>query len=448
MTDPTRRRLLGSMMLTPVALAAPAAAAPGEAAGGLLDGERAGLTGGSPRDQSAAFRRAIEQAAAMNVPLLLPGGEVFIRDLRITGEVRIIGRPGSRLVCVPGGDFLLAVEKGPFEMTSVSVDGSGAIGKDEHGGLVSARGCPSLRIRDCAFSGGAGNGLYMEGCSGVVENNRFSGHGRAAVFSHDGLGMRIFANRIGDCGNNGILVWQSRKRNDGALVSANIISRIRADDGGDGPNGNGINVFRAGNVKVVDNTIRDCAYSAVRDNSGDDVIISRNDCADIGEVAIFVEFAFTGAVVSGNLVRRASAGISLTNLDHGGRLGAVTGNIIRDVKRRIRSEDVLGYGIWAEAETSISGNVVEDAETAGLWLGWGKHLRNVTASGNILRRCRTGIAVSFARGAGTAVITGNLMEKSTRAAIRGFDHARPVTGELAAAAQVPQRLVISANKVK
>ncbi len=282
-----------------------------------------------------------------------------------------------------------------------------------------------------------------------MESNVIRGPALAGIFSHGGLGMRITKNYISDCGNNGILVWQPEKRTDGAVVSQNIIERVRADGGGDGPNGNGINVYRAANVKVVDNTIRQCAYSAVRNNSGDSIVIARNDCEDLGEVAIFVEFEFHEAVVSDNLIRDASAGISITNADYGGRVATVTGNLVRNVSPRISSPDVLGYGISVEEQTAVTGNVVEGASFCGLWIGWGRFLKTITATGNILRNCGTGIAISWDRQAGSAVITGNLIENPEDAAIRGFDHARPVTRDLTLPdAHVPERLIILANRVE
>ncbi len=361
----------------------------------------------------------------------------------------MVGQTGSRLACALGANHLLLADRGVMHLENIVFDGAGAVGTGHMEGLIMVRDCPDVRISRCSISGAPGNALFMNGCSGLVESNVISGPALAGIFSHRGVGMRITGNYIHDCGNNGILVWQPEKRSDGTVVSQNIIERVRADGGGDGPNGNGINVYRAANVKVVDNTIRQCAYSAVRNNSGDSVIISRNDCEDIGEVAIFVEFEFREAVVSDNLIRDASAGISVTNADYGGRVATVTGNLIRDVSPRISSPDVLGYGISVEEQTAVTGNVVEGASFCGLWIGWGRFLKTITATGNILRHCGTGIAISWDRQAGSAVITGNLIESPDGAAIRGFDHARPVTGDLTQPnARVPERLVILANRVE
>ncbi len=437
-----RRQLLGRLGLGLLAL--PAAATAMAARDRRIEGARLGLRANAPHDQSAALAAAITHAARHDAILVLPGGVIRVRDLQLSHPLRIIGQRGAALALAKGGSFLLSARSGPVHLQGLHLLGKGA-GASEEDALVRIADCPDVRITRCAFQGGAGNGLFLRRCSGTIAQNRFTGAPQAAIFSLAGIGLRISGNHIADCGNNGILIWQPRKSFDGAQVRGNVIRRIRADAGGDGPNGNGINVFRAAGVTISDNVITGCAYSAIRDNAGDDCRIIANRCENIGEVAIFVEFRFRNAQVRDNHIRHASAGISITNMREGGRGAIVTGNVIRDIAPRIASEDVLGYGIWAEAETAITANLVERAVT-GLWLGWGKYLDRVTAKNNTLRQCHTGIAVSVAKGAGRAIITGNRIEQPARAAIVGFDHDKPVTGDLLApGAPVPANISLSAN---
>ena len=108
---------------------------------------------------------------------------------------------------------------------------------------------------------------------------------------------------------------------------------------------------------VSDNVIRDCAFSAVRNNTGDNVQIVGNSCQNLGEVALFVEFGFNGCVVANNLVDRASVGISITNFNEGGRLASATGNVLRNLFRRpdaITGVVGQGVGIAVEADAAIS----------------------------------------------------------------------------------------------
>jgi uncharacterized secreted repeat protein (TIGR03808 family) len=146
-----------------------------------------------------------------------------------------------------------------------------------------------------------------------------------------------------------------------------------------------------------------------------------------------VEFASEGSVVSANIVDGAAYGISFANFaEHGGRLAVCTGNLVRNisgVSRLPRGEPLTGSGIGAEADIAITGNVVENAEH-GLELGWGPYLRDVSATGNILRNVGVGIAVSVVEGAGTALIRDNLVSGARQAAIRGMRWAEPATGEL------------------
>ncbi len=117
-------------------------------------------------------------------------------------------------------------------------------------------------------------------------------------------------------------------------MAANRIERIQARAGGSGENGNGINAFRAGSVLVSGNRITDCAYSAIRGNAASNIQMIGNSCARIGEVALYAEFGFEGALIANNLVDGAASGIAVTNFNEGGRLAVVQGNIIRNLKRR------------------------------------------------------------------------------------------------------------------
>ena len=410
-----------------------------------------GLRPDPVRDRSAAFAQAVRQAAERGVALRLPAGDVIVGDVELDVPVHIVGEKGARLVCAPGARRLLRARGADARIEGVRVEGARQRPTDPREdalGLLSFEDMRAVHVRDCVIVGAGGNGLTLERCGGVVvEGSAIRRAAEAAIFALDCQGARIVRNDIAHCGNGGILVWQSEKRHDGALVAMNHIRAIRADNGGSGQNGNGINVFRAGGVRVVDNDIAGCAFSAVRNNSGDEVVIARNLCRRSGEVAIFVEFAFFKALVASNLVEGAAAGISVTNMREGGRLATVTGNIVRDVAPVRGNEGEEGYGIAAEADTAVTGNVVERAAKYGLALGWGPYLRNVTASGNVVRECPVGVAVSVVQGAGAAVITGNAFEH-VRQAVVGYEHTRRVTGDLVGARQRPRNVMLSGNVVK
>ncbi len=231
------------------------------------------------------------------------------------------------------------------------------------------------------------------------------------------------------------MVWRSAKGDDGTILRANRISDIRADAGGTGEYGNAIAVFRAGGVVVEGNLIRRVAYTAVRNNSGSNVTVANNNIAGCGEVALYAEFAFDGAVIAGNIVDGARTGIEVTNFaDHGGRMAAVNGNLIRNIGASPHPGDGRaggGQGIFVEGDASVAGNVVDRTDKSGLQLGWGPSLRDVTATGNVIRDCPVGVEISVAPGAGQATLVGNSISGARNGAIVGMRWQEKATGDLA-----------------
>jgi uncharacterized secreted repeat protein (TIGR03808 family) len=222
---------------------------------------------------------------------------------------------------------------------------------------------------------------------------------------------------------------------------------VRFDNGGTGQNGNGIAVFRAGNVIVTHNRVSDCAYSAIRNNSGRNCQIVNNSVSRLDETAIYVEFAFDGAVVSGNIIETAASGISITNFDYGGRLAVCANNVIRGITGGGSDPEKLGTAISAEADTLVTGNVVEGASYCGIHVGWGPQTRNIMVNANLIRECAIAIMASVSEGAGPLSITGNVIAQSDKAII-GMDYTTVKTGELTAAGvDIPAHLTISGNRV-
>ena len=101
-------------------------------------------------------------------------------------------------------------------------------------------------------------------------------------------------------------------------------------------------------------------------------------------------------MIANNTVDGAALGVSVCNFNEGGRIAVVQGNIIRNLlpKRPIGTapDDDAGIGIYVEADTSVTGNVIENAPSFGIIAGWGKYLRDVAITGNVdpqrLRRHR------------------------------------------------------------
>jgi uncharacterized secreted repeat protein (TIGR03808 family) len=380
-------------------------------------------------------------------------GEYRVGALKLPAGAQIVGvRGATRLIFAGGASMIVARGADHITLHGLTLDGAGKA-LPEGGALVHIAQARNLRITDCEIRRSSRNGIMLETVEGAVSGNIVASVADAAIFTRDAQGLSIERNTVRDAGNNGILVWRSAKGDDGTLVADNRIEDIAARRGGSGQYGNAINVFCADNVIVRGNRIVRVAFTGVRGNAASNLQVAGNSITDTGEVAIYAEFGFEGVVIANNTVDGAALGISVTNFNESGRLAVVQGNLIRNLKNKRPAgtdpNDAAGVGIAVEADASVSGNVIEGAPTAGINLGWGKYLRDVSAVGNVVRSAGHGITVSVADGAGTAVISGNLIAAATRGAIVGMDHAKAVTGDLAKepATRFAQ-LQISGNRVR
>ena len=308
-----------------------------------------------------------------------------------------------------------------------------------------------LTIENCEIFGSGKFGIWVEASAGSIRDNRISGAAESALYAVDNSDFEIRGNKVSDCGNGGILVHRWKKGHDGTLVTGNRIERITANGGGTGENGNGINIFRADGVQVSGNHIRDCAFTAIRSNAGSNVQITANHCMNAGETAIYSEFGFEGALISANLIDGAANGILSVNFNEGGRLAVINGNVIRNLRLTApyqQDDAYFGIGIEAEAEASVTGNVIENAPRWGMLLGWGPYGRNITATGNVVRKAGVGCAVTTVDGAGPILISSNQFVECSEAAIAGYRWIEKVTGDLAqAGAHIFPHLTIGANQI-
>jgi uncharacterized secreted repeat protein (TIGR03808 family) len=433
-----RRRLFVALAAASAGGTAAAAADSGAARDSIartsIDGVTLGLRPNAAEDQSQILQRAIDRAAATRTVLQIPPGIYRAGALTLPAFAAIAGVSGATKIVMSGGPSLFSAQGGEhIRLSGLVLDGAGAPLPDRRG-LVHLAQVAALRIADCEIADAGGNGIVLEAAEGEITGNIVSA-ADAAIFSNDARGMRIAGNIIRSAGNNGILVWRSSKGDDGTLVIDNRIENIGNTSGGSGQYGNAINVFRADNVIVHGNRIRKAAFSAVRGNAASNLQIVGNTSGGIGEVALYAEFGFEGALIANNIVDGAALGVSVTNFKQGGRLAIVQGNLIRNLTDQRPAgtdpKDGAGIGIAVEADTVVSGNVVENAPRIGIAAGWGAYLRDVTVSGNIVRNADYGIAVSVSPGAGAAVIADNLISGTRRGAIVGMDGDEAVGGDLA-----------------
>lgn len=403
----------------------------------------------SPADQSAAFSRALRRATEAGETLRLPAGRFVVGGVELPAGCRISGEAGATILSAPGPVSILIGGGGSMRLEGLTFSGQGAtLPRDT--ALLALADVPDLALHDCRFTNAPCLGLQLDRCGGRITACRFDALD-TAVLARDSVGLTLSGNRVADCANNGILVFRGEKGFDGTRVSDTLIERIGARDGGLGWNGNAINVFRAASVIVSGNVMRDCAFSFIRANAADGIVINANVGRGAAETGIYVEFGFLGATVTANVLEEAAAGISVVNFNEGGRLASVTGNLCRAMKRRPHLEHGTpwyGTGIAVEADATVSGNTVEGCEAFGLSLGYGSYLRDVACTGNLVRDCGIGIGVTLAEAARGVLITDNLLSRTPEGGIVGFAWDKRVSDDLAApGATIPDGFTIHGNRV-
>ncbi|MCG2625570.1 TIGR03808 family TAT-translocated repetitive protein [Bradyrhizobium sp. WYCCWR 13023] len=454
--DLNRRHLIGASTAGIAgALAMPADAARAAPLTSLLgrDATQYGVRPGSSEDQTRVLQRAIDEASRAQMPLALPPGIYRAGLLRLPDRAQLIGvRGATKLIFTGGAAAIQSDGSDSIGLTGITFDG-GRIPLPTRRGLIHVLGGRDVRITDCEITSSGGSGIWLEQVSGDISGNIFTDIAVTAVVSFDAKGLSVSRNTIVGTNDNGIEILRTAIGDDGTIVADNRIEGIKAGPGGSGQYGNAINAFRAGNVIVRGNRIKNCDYSAVRGNSASNIHITGNSVSDVREVALYSEFSFEAAVIANNTVDGAAVGVSVCNFNEGGRIAVVQGNIIRNLmpKRPIGTapDDDAGVGIYIEADTSVSGNVIENAPSYGIVAGWGKYLRDVAITGNVIRRALAGIGVSLVQGAGTALVNNNMISETPRGAVVGLDHARAVTADLSAeGAQRFVQVVVGGNAVR
>jgi uncharacterized secreted repeat protein (TIGR03808 family) len=402
---------------------------------GSIDATDLGVRPGAFDDQSEAFARMLQQAADRDAPVFLPAGTYVVSKLTLPRHVRLSGVPGAtRIVYGGDGHLMQAEDATQIELTGLVIDGASRRLGDDVRAILDFRRVEHAVIDNCRIVGSGKYGIAFERVGGRIERSAISGAAHAGIYSVGAAGLSITGNTVSDCADGGILVHRRQVGDDGTIVTGNRVERIAARSGGTGQYGNGINLFRADKVLVSGNVVSDCAFSAIRANSASDIQIAGNTCSRSGETAIYAEFAFEGAVINGNIVDGAANGISIVNFDKGGRMAVCSANVVRNLSTEgpyPADAPGFGVGITVEADTAVTGNMVENAPLYGMKIGWGPYMRNVVATGNVIRGAGTGIAVTVVEGSGSAVISDNVISEARKGAVVGYRWSDAVTGDMA-----------------
>ena len=420
---------------------------------GTINAVSAGLRPGSIDDQGRKLQAILDEASKLGRAVFLEPGIYRVSNIHLPKFTSLHGVSGSTRLEYAGGNHFLHGENARHIILDGLAMQGGLLPIDGYAeSLLRISNTKHVAIEKCHIADSAEIGCYISGSQGSLFNSQIENAiGTAGLYCVDNTGFAIHNNLVEECGNNGILVHRSSIGDDNTVVTGNRIRRIAALNGGTGPWGNGINTYRANGVIVNNNHVSDCAFSTIRSNSCSNIQIANNTCIRAGETSIYSEFAFQGASITGNIVDTAALGISIANFNEGGRLSTCSNNVIRNMHSHIpypNDGHIHGVGISAEADTAITGNVIENTPRFGMMLGWGPYLRNVTATGNMIRKTQTGVAVSVVEGVKRITIANNIFSDVSTGAIVGHRWHDPVTGDLALAnsSRFPE-LRVSGNTV-
>jgi len=238
-------------------------------AGSGIDATHLGLSPGATDDQSAALAEALARAGSEGRPLFLPPGRYEMSLVAMPSAASLVGVPGeTRLVLRGSGALLSCRHADRFRLEGLTLDGAGSSIRTPDAALLDADDVAEIAVSDCTFLAAGGSGVRLRNSAGRIETSRVSDVGRVGLWFDQSRGIRASGNVIEECGDTGILVSRDEKGDDGTIVTDNRVSRVRADSGGTGQNGNGINLDKSNGVLVSGNHIDGCAFTAIRCSTG------------------------------------------------------------------------------------------------------------------------------------------------------------------------------------
>ncbi len=368
----------------------------------------------------ANFPTLVGNARTQKLPLYLLPGTYPSTQLSITSGNPLVlsAEKGTATIQFSGGsDNLFFIQNvSDCKLQGLLINGNNATftNPGQLTALVNIQGSgvAACIISDCTIYNSTHCGISCSGNAYTSMINNLIYSCDAGIWSIDGT-VYINKNTVQYCNNNGILVQASTATNvNGSEVSSNYISDISNASGGSGQYGNGINVFRAGGVKILNNTIYRCNYTSIRINIAGNCQVIGNHCSVAsGDVAIYFEApgpggggtTLIGGIFANNIVDTATTGISIAN----------SGLYDDGVTRRItisgnQVTNVTSYGIQVEGSCDVVGNIVETA-SIGIVLGTNDATKDLVASGNYVTSCNMGIGYSANAAAKNILVSSNLV---------------------------------------
>lgn len=365
------------------------------------------------------------------------GIEVFCQagtaTLRLTGGshgLRIVGQGGMRFrnLRFEGQNLALPAYSAPGVITAAA-------------GLVTLDNARDVTFLGCTFqntvkTGSEPAGAYKAALLCVNDSRPLI---KECTFDNIDVGVWSFSSetlvegcRIVGAKNNAIMVFGTIGSGGNLSVVRNNFINFVASDYGTGANGNGVAVYLANDVSISNNTVFNCAFSAVRVNGASRALIEGNNCWNIREASLYYEAPGagqngTGVTIVNNRVDTAGDGINIGNSGYFGdgvaRRSVIMGNQLKNLTvTTIPGSGGLGdyntaaIGITAEQDSVIGGNIVEGA-AGGIKLGVAQGARDLVCDGNLIRDCGVGIAFSSNASAGKMVISNNIISGAGNNAI-------------------------------
>ncbi|MCI4678050.1 TIGR03808 family TAT-translocated repetitive protein [Rhodoblastus acidophilus] len=407
---------------------------------------------------TANLLSSLSEAALARRPFVLPAGVTTIYQLFLPDGTHLVGRgAGSTLRLGYAGPMISnhgALQSLSFE--NVTFDGAD-LPINSAFGLLTFSDVARMEMENCVIQHST-IGLMQKRCGGRIRLSTFRDLTCTAILDENCAGVTIDANRIERCGDNGVHHWSAHsKRYDGSRISNNTIADISNRSGGEGLYGNGVRVAECGPVTIENNHIERCAYTAVRNTGGWDVVIADNRCKSFNEKAMYAEFGFRNATFRNNVIEDCGAGISATNyVGPGNGAGAlISGNVVSKIRPSHPDPDFgprMNWltGVEGEGDVRMVGNIVVGSPWFGILAGFFDARNNVVVEANRLIDNEYGIGFA-AQGdrLGPCEIVENDLRGSKKANIVAMFQTQVISGDLAlpGAVNTFKNVVIRGNRI-
>lgn len=371
-------------------------------------------------DRTAEVQAAIDKAVRAGSNVELEAGIYGISKLVLTSSVNFS-------VKSKGIKFYQLSHEPIFNISAdnVTLSGIEMIGNPQGAGLIHADNSQKLVLSHSNLHSGGGTAITAIRSSGQLYDNAIKGFD-VGIYAYDNKNFSIYQNSLRHLSDNGILVWRSVSGADGTRIFDNQIDNIGAKSGGNGPYGNGINVFRADDVKIFNNKISECAFSAIRCNNAQRTSISYNKISDCKEVALYAEFGSYGTNITNNEINNAAYGISVPNQDNPKGMTLIENNIISNIYgySPVNPDVKEASAISVERNTIVRNNRISNVNGFGIRAGWGEFANELEVYNNKISDVKIGIAKSMV-GSGPILIKNNIFQKIHDYRISGYEwHSR------------------------